>query len=60
MASSTTIGITTALELVRFAMTAKGLEGKTPEEVLEMWAATRTDVRRAIDAWRASKASSGS
>ncbi len=48
------LGITAAIELIRFVQTSRELAGKSPKEVLEMWAATREDVRLAMAAWRAS------
>ncbi len=51
--SPTAIGISAAIELIRFVQTSRELAGKSPDEVMEMWANTRLDVRRAVDAWRA-------
>lgn len=47
------IGISAAIELIRFVQTSRDLKNKTPEEVLEMWAQTRLDVHRAVNAWLA-------
>ncbi len=48
------IGITAVIELIKFVQTSRELKGKSAEEVLEMWATTRVDVRQALDAWRTS------
>ena len=55
MLNLSVLGITTALELIKYMLTVRGLEGKTPEQVLEMWALTRVDVQLAVDEWKASK-----
>ena len=49
-----TMGASLAIELVRFAMTSKGLEGKSPEEVLAMWAQTNAEAKAVHDAWDSS------
>jgi len=54
--SPAAIGITAAIELIRFVQTSRELKDKSAEEVLEMWASTRLDVRQALEAWRASAA----
>ena len=54
--SPAAIGITAAIELIRFVQTSRELKDKSAEEVMEMWASTRLDVRQALDAWRASAA----
>jgi len=46
------IAVPAVIELIKFVMTAQNLKGKTAEEVLDMWAATRLDVRKAVDDWR--------
>ncbi len=51
--SPAAIGITAVIELIRFVQTSRELEGKSAEAVMEMWASTRSDVRQALDAWRA-------
>ena len=48
------IGITAAIELIKFVQTSRRLKDKTPEQVLEEWARTRIEVRQAIAAWRSS------
>lgn len=47
------IAITAAVELIKFVMTTRGLKGKTPEEVLDLWAASRAEAQAAITAWKA-------
>ncbi len=51
--SPVTLGITAVIELIRFVQTSRELKGKTAEEVMEMWADTRSDVRATLDLWRA-------
>jgi len=46
------LGITAAIELIKFVQTSRNLKDKTPEEVLEEWASTRVEVKRAIAAWK--------
>ncbi len=46
------LGITAAIELIKFVQTSDELSGKTPEQVLDMWADTRVEVKRAVAAWR--------
>ena len=46
------LGITAAIELIKFVQTSRNLKDKTPEEVLEEWATTRIEVKQAIAAWR--------
>ncbi len=46
------LGITAAIELIKFVQTSRNLKDKTPEQVLEEWASTRTEVKRAIAAWK--------
>ncbi len=46
-----TMGASLAIELIRYAMTAKNLEGKTPEQVLAMWAETNAEAKAVHDAW---------
>ena len=48
-----TMGASLAIELIRFAMTSKNLEGKTPEQVLALWAETNADAKAVHDAWDA-------
>lgn len=49
------IAITAAIELIRFVLESRNLKDKTPEEVLDLWAASRTETQDAITAWNASK-----
>ncbi len=45
------MGISLAIELIQFAMTSKGLEGKTPEEVFALWAETNAEAKVVDDEW---------
>lgn len=51
--SPAVLGITAAIELIRFVRISRDLEGKTDEQVMGMWAATRQDVQRVLDEWYA-------
>ena len=47
------MGATLALDLVRFALTARNLEGKTPDQVLAMWRLTSAESKAVGTAWDA-------
>ncbi len=47
------MGASLAIEIIRFAMTTKGLEGKTPEEVYAVWAKTNAAAKAVHDEWDA-------
>ena len=51
--SPATIGITAVIELIRFIQTSRTLKDKSAEQVLDIWAATRADVRQTLAEWRA-------
>lgn len=54
MSSMAILGITAAIELIKFVQTSRDLKDKSAEEVMEIWASTREEVRMALDMWRAS------
>ncbi len=47
------MGATLALDLVHFALTARGLEGKNPEQVLALWRATSEGAKAVGAEWDA-------
>ncbi len=49
--SAVVMGASLAIELVRFVMTSRELEGKTPEQVLAMWSQTNTEAKAVHEAW---------
>jgi len=51
--SPAVLGITAVIELIRFVQTSRELRDKSAEEVLDLWAESREDVRQTLAVWRA-------
>lgn len=49
------IGIGAALDLIRFVISRRDLQNKSPEEIMEAWAAQREEWKDAVAQWKASK-----
>ncbi len=53
VSSGVVMGASLAIELVRFVMTSRELEDKTPEQVLAMWSQTNAEAKAVHAAWDA-------